>query len=233
MPRNRPGHPDSSRIAFASARADKSTLNLWWQRADGTGDAHRLTESKNSQMPGSWHPSGKLLAFEEQNAKTSSDVMILPLDGDEASGWKPGTPTVLLNSAAVEREPMFSPDGRWLAYVSDASGRGEVYVRPFPGTGAAVQISTGGGGTPTWSRKNDEIFYGSNAQIMVVPYALERNSFRAGKPRLWSRGSAIRRADQIACSICIRAPRAARIPRVACIATHSPSRESDRQDIRA
>ena len=162
--------PDGSRIAFASARADKSTLNLWWQRADGTGDAHRLTESRNSQMPGSWHPSGRLLAFEEQNPKTSSDVMILSMDGDEASGWRPGTPTVFLNSAAVEREPMFSPDGRWLAYVSDASGRVEVYVRPFPGPGAAVQISTGGGGTPTWSRKSDEIFYGSNAQIMVVPY---------------------------------------------------------------
>ena len=48
---------------------------------------------------------------------------------------------------------MFSPDGRWLAYSSDASGRGEVYVRPFPGPGAAVQVSTGGGGTPTWSRR--------------------------------------------------------------------------------
>jgi hypothetical protein len=180
--------PDGSRIAFASARADKSTLNLWWQRADGTGDAQRLTESRNLQMPGSWHPNGKLLAFEEQNAKTSSDLMILSLDGDEASGWRPATPTVFLNSAAVEREPMFSPDGRWLAYSSDASGRSEVYVRPFPGPGAAVQISTDGGGTPTWSRKKAEIFYGAKAQITVVPYALERSTFRAGKPRLWSEG---------------------------------------------
>ena len=67
-----------------------------------------------------------------------------------------------------------------------------MYVRPFPGLGAAVQISAGGGGTPsgspTWSRKNDEIFYGSNARVMVVPYALERGSFRAGTPRLWSAG---------------------------------------------
>ena len=177
--------PDSLRIAFASGRADKSTLNLWWQRADGTGDATRLTESKNSQMPGSWHPSGRFLAFEEQNPKTSSDVMILPMDGGDVSGWGPGTPTVFSNSSAVEREPMFSPDGHWLAYVSDD----EVYVRPFPGPGAAVQISAGGGtpsGSPTWSRKNDEIFYGSNAQVMVVPYAVERGSFRVGKPQLWS-----------------------------------------------
>ena len=57
--------PDGRRIVFASARADKATPNLYWQRADGTGDAQRLTESKNPQQPGSWHPSGKFLAFEE------------------------------------------------------------------------------------------------------------------------------------------------------------------------
>lgn len=62
--------PDGRRIAFASARADKSTLNLYWQRADGTGDAQRLTESKNRQLPASWHPSGKFLAFEESNSQT-------------------------------------------------------------------------------------------------------------------------------------------------------------------
>ena len=107
--------PDGSRIAFASARADKSTLNLWWQRADGTGDAQRLTESSRSQMPGSWHPSGKWLAFEEQHATTSSDVMILSIDGDEETGWRPGKSTAFVNSSAVERNPMFSPDGRWLA----------------------------------------------------------------------------------------------------------------------
>ena len=76
--------------------------------------------------------------------------MILPLEGDEASGWRPGKPIVFLNSPFSEREPMFSPDGRWLAYHSNKSGRTEVYVHPFPGPGGKWQISTGGGVYPTW-----------------------------------------------------------------------------------
>ena len=67
--------------------------------------------------------------------------MILPIDGNEASGWKPGEPTVFLNSRFSESEPMFSPDGRWLAYVTNESGRDEVYVMPFPGPGGRRQIS--------------------------------------------------------------------------------------------
>ena len=137
--------PDGRRIVFASARGDKSTPNLYWQRADGTGDVQRLTESKNLQYPASWHPSGKFLAFEENVPQTGRDLLMLPMEGDEASGWKPGKPTVFLNSPANEREPMFSPDGRWLAYESNESGRFEVYVRPFPGPGGKWQISTSGG----------------------------------------------------------------------------------------
>ena len=153
---------------FASARADKSTLNLYWQRADGTGEAQRLTESRNAQRPGSWHRSGKFLAFEETTAQTSVDMMILPMEGDDTAGWKPGKPTVFSEHSSIEIEPMFSPDGRWLAYSSNESGRHEVYVRPFPGPGAKWKISTGGGKLPTWSRTKPEIFYGLNGQIMVA-----------------------------------------------------------------
>ena len=183
--------PAGRGIAFASARADKSTLNLYWQRADGTGDAQRLTEGKNNQYPASWHPSGTFLAFEEQSPATAYDLMILPLKGDDVSGWTPGSPTVFLNTPFAEREPMFSPDGQWLAYQSNESGRGDVdvYVRPFPGPGGKWQISAGGGTYPVWSRTKHELFYGTpNGQIMVAPYAVEGDSFRAGKPRLWSDG---------------------------------------------
>ena len=181
--------PDGRRIAFASARGDKSTLNLYWQPVDGRGDAQRLTESKNQQIPGSWHPSGKFLAFEESYPQTSYDLMILPMEGDETTGWKPGQPTVFLNSPFAEREPMFSPDGRWLAYSSTETGRAEVYVRPFPGPGGKWQISTGGGTAPTWSRTKPELFYGTpSGQIMLAAFAVERDLFRAGKPTLWSEG---------------------------------------------
>jgi serine/threonine-protein kinase len=185
--------PDGNRIAFGSRRADRATFNLYWQRADGTGDVQRLTDSKNSQHASSWHPSGKFLAFVETSVPTVSHVMILPIDGDEASGWKPGKPTVFLNGAAIEAQPEFSPDGRWLAYASTESGQLEVYVRSFPGPGRPWQISTGGGGYPKWSRARHELIYTRAQQFMVAAYTTEGNSFRAEKPRPWSAGSYVAR----------------------------------------
>jgi Tol biopolymer transport system component len=179
--------PDGRRIVFTSRRADNTTLNMYWQRVDGGGDVQRLTESRNPQQPSSWHPSGKFMAFFELNPHTGDDLMILPMDGDEASEWRPGTPTVFLNSPASEIEPMFSPDGRWIAYLSNESGRYEVHVRPFPGPGGQWQISTGGGASPTWSRTRHELFYGSpDGHIVVTPYTVDGDSFRAEKSRLWS-----------------------------------------------
>ena len=93
---------------------------------------------------------------------------------------------------------MFSPDGRWIAYWSDESGQAEVYVRPFPGPGGKWQISTSGGRNPTWSRARHELFYGTPDQrIMVAPYAVERDSFRAERPRLWSEGRYLTRPARI------------------------------------
>jgi serine/threonine-protein kinase len=179
--------PDGRGIVFASHRADKSSFGLYWKRADGMGDAQRLTESPHLQVPASWHPSGKFLAFEELNPKTGWDVMILPMEGDEVSGWKPGTPTVFLNSPFTELGPMFSPDGRWIAYTSNESGISEVYVRPFPSPGAKSQISSGGGGFSNWSRTKRELFYGTNnKQIMMAAYTVDGDSFHAEKPRPWS-----------------------------------------------
>jgi serine/threonine-protein kinase len=179
--------PDGLRIAFGSDRANHGTLNLYWQRADGTGDAQRLTDSKNPQWPTSWHPSGKHLAFTEQNPQTLNDVMILPLEGDEESGWRPGKPVAFVNSPAVETNATFSPDGRWLAYQSNEGGVADVYVRPFPGPGGKWQISTGGGLYAAWSRAAKEIFYQKDdGSIWVATYVAEGNSFRAETPREWS-----------------------------------------------
>ena len=93
-----------------------------------------------------------------------------------------------LNSPAIETGAMFSPDGRWLAYASTDSGRPEVYVRPFPGPGGKWQISTDGGAQPTWSRTKSELFYGHLGVIMVAPFTVDGQSFRAEKPRPWSEG---------------------------------------------
>ena len=176
--------PDSRHIVFRFQPRNTGTFNLYWQRVDGTGGSQRLTESSASQFPGSWHPGGKYLAFSETPRGSRPDLLILPVEGDEASGFKAGTPTVFLRTMFAESEPMFSPDGEWIAYESDESGRQEIYVRLFPSAGGRTQISTAGGSFPTWSRKRRELYYRSgDGRIQVVPYTVTAGSFVAEKPR--------------------------------------------------
>jgi serine/threonine-protein kinase len=180
--------PDGQRIVY-SFREKGGAFNLWWIRADGGGNAQRLTESKSPQGAGSWRPDGKVLAFSQNNPGTNMDILTLPIEGDEKSGWKPGEPKPFLNTPSAEAEPAFSPDGRWLAYEGSESGSYEVYVRPFPGPGGKWQISTGGGVLPKWSRNGKELFYRTpDSKIMVVTYTAAGDSFHADKPQLWSPG---------------------------------------------
>jgi Tol biopolymer transport system component len=182
--------PDGRRIAIASDRAD-GPPNLYWQRADGTGDTQRLTESPNPQTPSSFHRSGRYLAFHERHATTDNDILILPIEGDEKTGWKPGTPEIFLKTPAIEMAPVFSPDGRWIAYMSNESGAMEVYVRPFQGTAGKWKISTSNGLYPVWSPVANELFYltlGAPRTIMVASYTADGESFRADKARPWSPG---------------------------------------------
>ncbi len=180
--------PDGQRLTYSSEEPG-GTPNLWWKRADGAGDAQRLTESKNLQYPESWRPDGKVLAFHEVNPDTSWDILTLTVEGNEESGWKIGQPKAFLNSPFAEWAPAFSPDGRWLAYTSNESGNDEVYVQPFPSPGGKLQVSTGGGRSPKWSRNGKELFYRTaDSKIMVVTYSATGNSFQADKPRLWSPG---------------------------------------------
>jgi serine/threonine-protein kinase len=91
----------------------------------------------------------------------------------EDGGNEPGEPEILLGTPFNEAQPIFSPDGHWLAYTSDESGRAEVYVRPFPGPGGKVQISTEGGGHPLWAGNGRELFYRSGDKVMSVSLTLE------------------------------------------------------------
>jgi hypothetical protein len=86
-----------------------------------------------------------------------------------------------------EQSPQFSPDGRWLAYTSDESGRNEIYVQPYPGPGGKWQISTEGGTEPVWNRNGREFFYRSGDKMMAVDIATQP-SFAAGKPRMLFEG---------------------------------------------
>ena len=192
--------PDGARLVYRSFKSstDPYGNTISWKRADGTGDPQVLLHSTAALKPGSWHPSGKLLAFVATTPGTGDDVMILPVEGDEVGGWKAGKPTVFVNSAARERAPTFSPDGRWLSYTSNESGQDEVYVRPFPGPGARVMVSSGGGHTSSWSRARPEIVFTAQGVdymqvLMVARYRVEKDSFVVDKPRLWAeRGPGVR-----------------------------------------
>jgi Tol biopolymer transport system component len=179
--------PDGKRISYLAKRPDSSAYSIGWQRVDSVGGVQRLTEDMTTRpFPTSWHPSGKFLAFYQLHQETRDDVMILPIEGDETRGWKPGQPTPFANSKANEMFPVFSPDGHWLAYQSDESGTFEVYVRPFPSPGGKWQVSSGGGALPTWSRTRPELLYeGLDRRIMVATYRSQGDSFQSEKPRVW------------------------------------------------
>ena len=181
--------PDGRHVVFTSLRGENGEHNLYWRPSDGSGEAGRLTESENWQRPSSWHPSGRFLAFLEQSPQTGVDVKILEMGGDEASGWTPGTPTSFVEDSFNERSPAFSPDGRFLAYASDESGRFEVYVRPFPGPGGKWQVSADGGIWATWSKTRPELLFETEGgEIMVASYTAAGDSFRSERPVPWFDG---------------------------------------------
>ena len=110
----------------------------------------------------------------------------MALEADKGE-LRAGKPEPFLRTQSIETYPAFSPDGHWLAYASNQSGTFEVYVRAFPDNGAQVQISSGGGRIPRWSRRGGDLFYSTDDQrIMVAAYRVNGGSFQADSPRLWS-----------------------------------------------
>ena len=164
--------PDGKRIIYRAVRG--GFRNLFWRAADGTGGEERLVPSEASLIPDSVSPDGKFLAFESQNPATGFDLVVLPLkDG--------GKPQVFLRTPFNEQSAAFSPDGRWLAYNSNQSGRFQIYVQPFPGPGGKWQISTEGGQGPHWARNGRELFYLNGDRMMAVQITTSP-AFSAGKP---------------------------------------------------
>ncbi len=156
--------PDGRRVIFASGRDGQ--MNVFWQPADGIGPAERLTKSLNLQLPQSMTPEGSRLVFRETTATTSAtDLGLLTLDAKRE--LQP-----LLQAPMSQLNAEVSPDGRWLAYQSDESGRPEIYVRPFPNVNdGRWQISTSGGTRPLWARSGRELFY-LNISTMLMSAAI-------------------------------------------------------------
>jgi serine/threonine-protein kinase len=159
---------------------------MFWTRSDGSGKPQPLTQSKNRQLPYSFTPDGKRLAFHELMPQTQNDIWTVPLESD-ASGLRAGKPEPFLQTPFDERHGAFSPDGRWMAYDSNESGVYQVYVRAFPDKGGKWQISNSGGLNPLFSRNGHELFFRNDAnQIMMASYTIKGDSFVADKPRVWS-----------------------------------------------
>jgi Tol biopolymer transport system component len=177
--------PDGKRIAFQSNK--EGPLNIFWQLADGSGGLEQLTISEDLQAPMSWSPDGKLLAFLEINPSTQREISVLRIGDSSPGSGQVRKAQLFTRTRFDEAEPRFSPDGRWLAYISNESGRFEIYVQPYPGPGGKWQISADGGMDPVWNPNGRELFYRSGNKMMAVEIATQP-SFAAGKPRMLFEG---------------------------------------------
>jgi serine/threonine-protein kinase len=164
--------PDGARLAFSSGK--EGPTNIYWKSSsDGSQDETQLIPGTRANLVLSWSPEGKI-AYVAVDPQTAQDIWVFDLKEKKASPF--------LQTPFGEGAPAFSPDGRWIAYVSNESGRNEVYVRPYPGPGEKWTISTEGGNEPVWAKNAPELFY-RNGSVMMVVDVRTSPEFSAGKPR--------------------------------------------------
>jgi serine/threonine-protein kinase len=166
--------PDGKRVTFRHTGG--GARNIWWKPVDGSGTEEQLTSGEHVQTPQSWSPDGQNLIYLDSDPFARDGIWVLPLEGEREA-------QPFLQTPFRERVAHVSPDGQWLAYLSDESGRSEIYVQPFPDPGGKRQISTEGGSSPVWTRNGRELFYRNGNKMMAVDIQLQP-TFNAGKPRL-------------------------------------------------
>jgi len=174
--------PDGKRIVFASDRG--GSRGIYWKAADGTGEVEKLSFMPDKNLfPWCWSSDGKILVtVEYDSAYTKSDIGTLSMEGDH-------TRKLLLKEQFLEANPNISPNGKYIACLSVESGRGEIYVRPFPEVSKGKwQISDGGAEFARWSPDGRELFYNTRDAIMAVSVETEP-TFKLGKTRVLFRGA--------------------------------------------
>jgi serine/threonine-protein kinase len=175
--------PDGKRIVYESVREGVRGA-VYWKAADGTGDDEKLASAPDRSLtPFSLSSDGKTLVMNETRGPEKYDIGMLSMEGDRAR--KP----LLQNDKYSELAPQISPDGRWMAYMSNESGQFEVYVRPFPEVNKGRwQVSTSGGNSPLWLPNGRELFYLSSDSVMAV--SVETGpAFSLGTPKALFRGT--------------------------------------------
>ncbi|MFC1652565.1 protein kinase [Planctomycetota bacterium] len=167
--------PDSQRIVFSSLR--DGTFSLSWKAANGTGPVEFLHTSKHFVAASTWSADGRSLIFMESGLD-NVDIWALSLDGES-------TARPLMVESYDESNPAISPDGRWIAYSSNESGRIEIYVRPFPNVDDGKWlISTRGGESPIWAPGGRELYYDAYPDQMMVVTIETEPAFAAGNPEV-------------------------------------------------
>ena len=164
---------DGRRITYRGTRGAGS--EIFWRPADGSGAEETvLSGASLIQVPSSWSPDGKFLAYWTASTETGRDIWVFRL-GEQK-------PRPFLQTKFDELQPKISPDGHWIAYTSNESGQFQVYVQPFPGPGGKWQVSTDAGSNRTWAGTGAELFYLSLNKIMSVSVTTHP-TFSASVPR--------------------------------------------------
>jgi len=164
-------------------------FDLFERPASDAGDESPLLETAENKVALSWSPDGRVLLYATENARTGADLWAVEFERSTSGSFRAasraatqgrslngraGEPFPVVQTAFDEAEGQFSPDGRWVAYQSNASGRTEIYLRPFPVPGATTQISTAGGSQPRWGPDGRELFYvAPDAKLMAVPLLMK------------------------------------------------------------
>ncbi len=169
--------PDGERVYFSSNLT--GSWNLYHAPLDASSPPQMLLDRENEQWAGSWSPDGQAFAFYDVRPESGRDIYVLSAGQTE--------PEPFIVTPFNERAPRFSPDSRWLAYVSNESGRDEVYVESFPVRGRKWTISSNGGAEPRWSRDGSELFYRQGNQMLAVDVE-SGDSFSASRPHVLFEG---------------------------------------------
>ncbi|HXG56281.1 MAG TPA: protein kinase [Vicinamibacterales bacterium] len=179
---------DGSHIAFGASRNGPSAV--FRRRADGSGGDERVTTGARAQMPHSASPDGRMLAIIEHDASGNRDIALLPLEGERS-------PRPFHPSPATEATPVFSRDGRFIAFASDESGASEIYVAAADGSGPSVRVSRAGGSEPRWHPEGAAVFFRAGPRMMSAPVRT-RPALTAGPERLLFEGAFVRGAASAA-----------------------------------
>ena len=163
--------PDGSRIVFTA-----DGRGLFEKAADGTGEEKELLKAAELVFPTDWSRDGRYIAFSWQGKDTGFDAWVLPTFGDRKA-------IPVLKTPFNEGSTIFSPDGGFIVYVSNESGRNEIYARSFPGQGGKWQVSSDGGSDPHWRADGKEIFYRAPDQKIMAVEVKTGTGFEVGVPK--------------------------------------------------